>query len=138
MIFLRTKRAFEMKYKTWKNLVSKVLSFTLKQTSKDLADTIFKVLSSRTFTRLGYLCWKLISSKNVVFKAKFKKFSSQGNAAFRPGDIQTFYIFIQLFHQLHHQPLWLHGENLDARQSTYYLNIYFEFQIIFTCNYANL
>ena len=55
MIFSRTKRAFEVKWKTF-FLVSQVLSFRLKkQTSKNVADTAFKVYS-----------WKACQPRNFI------------------------------------------------------------------------
>ena len=58
MIISRTKRAFEVKWKTI-FLVSQVLSFRReKQTSKNVAETTFKiVLFSSLFSKASFISW---------------------------------------------------------------------------------
>ena len=89
MIFLRMKRAFEVK---WKNFffVSLVLSFRLKkQTNKTVADTIFKSISSyikflshwtwSIRTRTRYPCPGLLDfPRNLFFQKKSEILAKHG------------------------------------------------------------
>ena len=66
MIFLRTKRAIEVKKKIF--LVSQVLSFSIeKQTSTNVADTTFKAQPRKMVKHTHTICWMLPTNCLGVF-----------------------------------------------------------------------